>query len=70
MEVIDQINIRQAAGRAMVLALEQLQPQPEHVLVDGLRVKLLRMPQTPLVKGDARSYSIAAASALRSFQLA
>ena len=34
------------------------------MLVDGLRVKSLRWPQTPLVKGDARSYSIAAASVL------
>ena len=36
----------------------------EHVLVDGLRAKSLHFPQTPLVKGDARSYSIAAASVL------
>jgi ribonuclease HII len=33
-------------------------------LVDGLRVKTLRFPQTPIVQGDARSYSIAAASVL------
>jgi ribonuclease HII len=59
-EMIDQINIRQAAWRAM--ALEQLSPLPEHVLVDGLRAKAIYFPQTPLVKGDARSYSIAAAS--------
>jgi ribonuclease HII len=63
-EMIDRINIRQAAWRAMSLALEQLSPPPEHVLVDGLCAKSLRFPQTPLVKGDARSYSIAAASVL------
>jgi ribonuclease HII len=63
-EVIDQINILQAAHRAMNLALEQLQPPPEHVLVDGRAVKTLRFPNTPLVKGDCRSYSIAAASVL------
>ena len=45
-------------------ALAQLTPPPTHVLVDGLRVKSLRFPQTPLVKGDSRSYSIAAASVL------
>ena len=45
-------------------ALAQLDPPPEHALVDGLRVKSLRFPQTPIVKGDARSYSIAAASVL------
>jgi ribonuclease HII len=63
-EMIDQINILQAAHRAMSLALEQLQPAPQHVLVDGRPVKSLRFPHTPLVKGDCRSYSIAAASVL------
>lgn len=62
--VIDAINILQATHRAMNEALAQLSPTPAHVLVDGLRVKSLRFPQTPLVKGDARSYSIAAASVL------
>lgn len=62
--VIDQINILRATHRAMNDALAQLTPSPAHVLVDGLRVKSLRFPQTPLVKGDARSYSIAAASVL------
>ena len=63
-ETIDQINIYQAAHRAMGLALAQLQPPPEHVLVDGRPVKTLRFPHTPLVKGDCKSYSIAAASVL------
>jgi ribonuclease HII len=61
-EMIDRINILQAAHRAMRLALDQLQPAPQHVLVDGRPVKSLRIPHTPLVKGDRRSYSIAAAS--------
>jgi ribonuclease HII len=63
-ETIDRINIRQAAWRAMHQALDQLQPRAEHVLVDGLRIRWLPYPQTPLVQGDARSYSIAAASVL------
>ena len=63
-DVIDRINILQATHRAMNDALAQLTPSPQHALVDGLRVKTLRWPQTPLVKGDARSYSIAAASVL------
>jgi ribonuclease HII len=63
-EVIDRINILQATHRAMNLALEQLQPPPEHVLVDGRPVKSMRFPHTALVKGDARSYSIAGASVL------
>ena len=62
--LIDRINILQATHRAMNDALAQLTPAPAHVLVDGLRVKSLRWPQTPLVKGDSRSYSIAAASVL------
>ncbi len=62
--VVDEINILQATHRAMQLALEQLQPAPTHVLVDGWPVKSLPFPQTPLVKGDSRSYTIAAASVL------
>ncbi len=62
--MIDQINIRQAAWRAMNLALDQLQPKPEHVLVDGLKIRWLPYPQTALVQGDCKSYSIAAASVL------
>jgi ribonuclease HII len=63
-EMIDRINIRQAAWRAMQLALDQLDPKPDHALIDGLRIKWLPYPQTALVQGDARSYSIAAASVL------
>jgi ribonuclease HII len=63
-DTIDRINILQATHQAMNAALAQLSPSPEHALVDGLRVKSLRWPQTPLVKGDAKSYSIAAASVL------
>ncbi len=62
--VIDHINILQATHRAMNDALAQITPTPAHVLVDGLCVRSLRWAQTPLVKGDARSYSIAAASVL------
>jgi len=62
--VIDEINILQATHRAMNEALAQLKPLPPHALVDGRPVKTLRVPQTAIVKGDARSYSIAAASVL------
>jgi ribonuclease HII len=61
---IDKINILQATHHAMNAALARLQPPPEHALVDGRAVKTMRVPQTALVKGDARSYSIAAASVL------
>jgi len=63
-ETIDRINIRQAAWRAMNLALDQLTPRPQHVLVDGMRIKWLPYVHTALVEGDCKSYSIAAASVL------
>jgi ribonuclease HII len=63
-EMIDRINIRQAAWRAMHIALDQLDPRPQHVLVDGLRIKWLPYQHTALVEGDCKSYSIAAASVL------
>src|SRR4029079_1106895 len=61
---IDRLNIRQAAWKGMHLALDQLAPKPQHVLVDGLRIKWLPYPQTALVEGDAKCYSVAAASVL------
>jgi ribonuclease HII len=48
----------------MNIALDQLDPKPQHVLIDGLRIKWLQYPQTALVEGDCKSYSIAAASVL------
>lgn len=62
--LIDEINILQATHRAMNEALAWLQPLPPHALVDGRPVKTLCVPQTAIVKGDARSHSIAAASVL------
>ena len=61
---IDVINILRATHDAMNTALAKLNPQPQHALVDGLPVRTMRIPQTAIVKGDARSYSIAAASVL------
>ncbi len=63
-EEIDRLNILRASHAAMVRALDQLLPRPEHVLVDGLRVASIRHPQTAIVGGDGKSYSIAAASVL------
>lgn len=61
---IDALNILQATHQAMLEALQQLAPPPEHVLVDGRPVPILPWSQTAIVRGDARSYSIAAASIL------
>ena len=62
--VIDEINILQATHRAMNEALAGLEPPAEHALVDGRPVPSLILPQTAVVKGDAKSFSIAAASIL------
>jgi len=62
--VIDEINILQATFRAMNEALGQINPVPMHALVDGRPVPSLCLPHTAIIKGDARSYSIAAASIL------
>jgi ribonuclease HII len=61
---IDEINILRATHQAMNAALAKLNPQPQHALVDGRPVRTMRVPQTAIIKGDARSYSIAAASVL------
>jgi len=61
---IDELNILRATHRAMNAALAKLNPQPQHALVDGRPVRTMRVPQTAIIKGDARSYSIAAASVL------
>ena len=62
-EVIDRINIRQASRLAMKRAIEGLAVAPEYLLVDAETVEL-DIPQMSIVKGDARSQSIGAASIL------
>ena len=60
---IEQINILQASHLAMVRAVAGLKKKPDYVLVDGnLIPQDLRIPATAVIKGDARSLSIAAAS--------
>jgi ribonuclease HII len=61
---IDAIGIVPATCLAVSRALVNLEISPQHVLVDYLSLPDLTMPQTPLVKGDARSLSIAAAAIL------
>ena len=60
---IDQINIYQASRLAMREAVVGLDPGPEHLLVDALRLDC-ELPQQPIIHGDALSASIAAASIL------
>ena len=58
---IDQINIYHASRLAMVEAVSQLAPSPDHLLIDALRIDFA-CPQTAIIHGDALSASIAAAS--------
>lgn len=61
---IDEINILQATYLAMERALSMLKIKPEIALIDGNRAKDFGIPVETVVKGDARSASIAAASIL------
>jgi len=63
-ETIDQINIRQASLLAMRRAVEQLALTPDYLLIDGVDTIDWPCPQQAVVKGDATSLSIAAASVL------
>lgn len=59
---IDRLNILQATIEGMRRAAARLQPPPQHALIDGRPVRPFPLPQTAIVKGDAQSLSIAAAS--------
>lgn len=61
-QTIDRVNILEATRRAMLEALSRLSPYPNLVLTDAVRLSGLTWPQKPLVRGDRRSASIAAAS--------
>jgi ribonuclease HII len=63
-EEIDALGIVPATRLAMQRAMEKLALAPQHLLVDFMRLPDIPIPQTPLVKGDARSLSIAAAAVL------
>nr|WP_191296739.1 ribonuclease HII [Paenibacillus sp. PL91] len=60
-ETIDRINIKQAARLAMKLAVESLQIPSDYLLIDAEKVDV-SLPQLSIIKGDATSQSIAAAS--------
>ena len=60
-QVIDQVNIYEATKLAMMEAIGQLDPRPQHLLIDAMKLDL-PISQTSIIKGDANSLSIAAAS--------
>ncbi len=61
-QIIDQINILRATFEAMLAAVASLPQKPDYLLVDGSMLPAFKMPAEAIVKGDALSLSIAAAS--------
>jgi ribonuclease HII len=63
-QAIDESNILAATLQAMAASLDGLTPRPDYALIDGNRYPPTELPGETVVKGDARSLSIAAASIL------
>jgi ribonuclease HII len=61
---IDRINILRATRKAMCAAIQSLNPAPEYLLIDAVPLREIALPQKAIIKGDAKSVSIAAASIL------
>lgn len=59
---IDEINILQATYEAMREAISKLEPAPDILLNDAVTIPEVTIPQVPIIKGDAKSISIGAAS--------
>ncbi len=62
-KVIDEVNIYEATKLAMKEAIANLDVKPEHVLIDAMPLDI-SIPHTSIIKGDAKSLSIAAASVI------
>ena len=63
-KVIDEVNIYEATKLAMYQAISNSKIKPEHVLIDSMKLENLEIPSTSIIKGDAKSISIAAASVI------
>lgn len=61
---IDEVNILQATYEAMRMAIQELGVVPQVLLNDAVTIPEVKIPQVPIIKGDAKSVSIAAASIL------
>jgi ribonuclease HII len=61
-QTIDRVNILRASKLAMLESVENLPVRPDILLLDAVTIESLDMPQVPLIEGDKRSVSIAAAS--------
>jgi ribonuclease HII len=62
--VIDRINILEATRRAMLQALDELDPAPECAVIDAVPLRRLTIPCLPMVRGDSVCYAVACASIL------
>ena len=62
-KAIDELNIYQATKKAMAQAVDNMKIKPEHILVDAMPLEL-DIPTTSIIKGDAKSITIAAASVI------
>lgn len=60
---IDEINIYEATKEAMLMAIDDLNVKPEHVLIDAMKLDM-DIPSTSIIKGDLLSISISAASVI------
>lgn len=63
-KVIDEVNIYEATKLAMYQAINNSKIKPEHVLIDAMKLDKLEVPSTSIIKGDAKSITIAAASVI------
>ena len=63
-KVIDEVNIYEATKLAMYEAINNSKIQPEHVLIDAMKLEDLDIPSTSIVKGDMKSITISAASVI------
>lgn len=63
-KVIDEVNIYEATKLAMYQAISNSKIKPEYVLIDAMKLEDLEMPSISIIKGDAKSISIAAASVI------
>jgi ribonuclease HII len=61
-DVIDTIGIAPATCLAMISAIEQLNPQPQFLLIDFVHLKEVKLPQKGIIDGDSLCFSIACAS--------
>lgn len=63
-KAIDEVNIYEATKLAMYQAINNCPIKPEHVLIDAMKLENLDIPSTSIIKGDAKSVTIAAASVI------